>query len=73
MAGTTLALGGYAVTRDRSKDRYRPLRRRLGHVILVGLEILVAGEIVRFLSTALEVEIDGRWLWGRQRPKGQTE
>ena len=86
--GTALALGAYALRRDGAGDGYRLLRRRLGRVILVGLEVLVAGDIVRtvaieptfrsvgllaaivvirtFLSTAIEVEIDGRWPWRRQ-------
>jgi uncharacterized membrane protein len=64
---------------------YRLYRQRLGRVILLGLEFLLAGDIVRtvaieptfrsvgilavivlirsFLSTELEMEIEGRWPW----------
>ena len=67
---------------------YRLVRRRLGRAILLGLELLVAADIIRtvaisptlgsvaalgvivlirtFLSTTLQVEIDGHWPW--QRP-----
>lgn len=67
---------------------YRLYRRSLGRAILLGLEFLVAGDIIRtvatspsfysvgvlavivvirtFLSTELELEIDGRWPWQRQ-------
>lgn len=69
-------------------DRYRSYRRRVGRAILLGLELLVAADIIRtvavtptftsagvlaiivlirtFLSVSLEVELDGRWPWGRQ-------
>lgn len=68
---------------------YVSYRRALGRAILLGLEFLVAGDIVRtvvidptfrsvgvlaliiairtFLSVELELEIDGRWPWQRQR------
>ena len=76
--------------RDDMGDSYKEYRRRLGRVILLGLEILVAGDIIRsvavspsfatvgvlavivlirfFLSSTLEMEIEGRWPW--QRPHG---
>jgi uncharacterized membrane protein len=69
-------------------DAYRRYRQDLGKAILLGLEFLVAGDIIRtvavsptlrnvlilglivlirtFLSTALEVELEGRWPWQRQ-------
>jgi uncharacterized membrane protein len=71
-------------------DPYRNYRRSLARAILLGLEFLVAGDIIRtvaieptfrsvgilaiivgirtFLSTELELEIEGRWPW--QRPVG---
>ncbi|MEU3652994.1 DUF1622 domain-containing protein [Streptomyces sp. NPDC032161] len=73
------------VRRRNSLDDYRLVRQRLGRTILLGLEFLVAGDIIRsvavsptfagvgvlalivlirtFLSTALIVEIEGRWPW----------
>jgi uncharacterized membrane protein len=73
-----------------AEDRYRAYRQRIGRAILLGLEILVAADIIRtvavsptfesvgvlaiivlvrtFLSFTLEVELDGRWPWQRQRP-----
>lgn len=68
---------------------YRELRQSVGRGILLGLELLVAGDIIRtvaieptfnsvavlavivlvrtFLSFSLEVELTGRWPWGRDR------
>lgn len=85
-AGAVVVLLRYVGERSRN-DGYSALRRRLGRVILVGLEILVGGDIVRtvavdptftsigvlagivairtLLSTAIEVEIEGRWPWRR--------
>ncbi len=67
---------------------YERYRRGLGRAILLGLEFLVAGDIIRtvaieptfrslgilavivairtFLSTELELEIEGRWPWQRR-------
>jgi uncharacterized membrane protein len=78
------------VRRRNSLHDYQLVRQRLGRTILLGLEFLVAGDIIRsvavsptfagvgvlalivlirtFLSTALIVEIEGRWPW---RPHGQ--
>lgn len=94
VAGTAAVLVRY-VAECRHADAYRALRRRLGRVILVGLEVLVAGDIVRtvaieptmrsvgllaaivairtFLSTAIEVEIDGRWPWRRHATRTREE
>ena len=76
---------------------YTGYRRALGRAILLGLEFLVAGDIVRtvaieptfsslgilavivlirtFLSTELELEIEGRWPWQREEkpPIGADE
>jgi uncharacterized membrane protein len=69
--------------------KYRLLRENLGRAILLGLEFLIAGDIIRslvvdptilkvavlglimlirtFLSMTLQLEVDGRWPWQRQR------
>lgn len=68
-------------------DRYRTYRQDLGRAILLGLEFLIAGDIIRtvgvaptlenvfilalivvirtFLSTTLQLEVEGRWPWQR--------
>ncbi|MFE7429136.1 DUF1622 domain-containing protein [Streptomyces sp. NPDC057545] len=86
--GSCVALVPYlmgTVRRRNSLDDYQLVRQRLGRTILLGLEFLVAGDIIRsvavsptfagvgvlalivlirtFLSTALIVEIEGRWPW----------
>jgi len=77
-------------------DAYERLRRGLGRALLLGLEFLVAGDIIgtvavdptfrslgvlailialrTFLSTELELEIEGRWPWQRpdQPPPGRA-
>lgn len=74
---------------------YRRYRIGLGRALLLGLELLVAADIIRtvaiaptfesvgvlaaivlirtFLSTALEVELEGRWPWQHQRDGGADE
>jgi len=69
----------------REVGAYLNFRQSLGRAILLGLEFLVAGDIIRtvavsptlsnvivlgvivlirtFLSTALQLEIDGKWPW----------
>ena len=69
-------------------DAYRRYRQSLGRAILLGLEFLVAGDIIRtvavaptlpnvtvlgivvlirtFLSTALQLELEGTWPWQRE-------
>lgn len=70
-------------------DAYRQYRQNLAQAILLGLEILIAGDIIRtvavaptlenatvlgvivlirtFLSTTLQLEVEGRWPW-QSRP-----
>lgn len=92
VVGAIAALVPYAVElvrRRAGEDDYRDVRRRLGRAILLGLELLVAGDIIRtvaisptlgsvaalavivlirtFLSTTMQVEIEGRWPWQRAR------
>jgi uncharacterized membrane protein len=48
--GGLLSLGKYALSMLQPGDpreRYRRLRRRLGQAILLGLEVLIVGDIVR--------------------------
>ncbi len=82
LATVRFALGSSTVVAD---DRFRSYRHELGRAILLGLEFLVAGDIIRtvvvaptlgnvlvlavivlirtFLSTALQVELEGRLPW----------
>lgn len=77
------------LTRRATVDSYRDVRRNLGRAILLGLEFLVAADIIKtvaisptlgsvaalgvivlirtFLSTALQVEVEGEWPWRRSR------
>lgn len=70
-------------------DHYRVLREDLGRAIVLGLEFLIAGDIIRsvvvdptvinvlvlglivvirtFLSMTLQLEVEGRWPWQRDR------
>ena len=51
--GLGVALGAYllrAARGDRSLDSYRALRRGTGRGILLGLEFLVAGDIIRTVA-----------------------
>ncbi|MCU0269576.1 MAG: DUF1622 domain-containing protein [Acidimicrobiales bacterium] len=50
VVGGTVALLGYALgvlRRDGHRPTYEELRRRLGRAILIGLEVLIIGDIVR--------------------------
>lgn len=91
VVGTAVASVRFAArSRLWGSDRYRTYRQDLGRAILLGLEFLIAGDIIRtvgvaptlenvfilalivvirtFLSTALQLEVEGRWPW--QRPVG---
>lgn len=70
-------------------NSYNTYRITLGRVILLGLEFLLAGDIIRtvvispnlqqvgvlaiivlirtFLSFTLELEVEGRWLWQKEK------
>ncbi len=59
VAGGLLALGRYALsllTPESPRERYRRLRQQLGQAILLGLEVLIVGDIVRtiIVDTTLE-------------------
>ncbi|MFY1654403.1 DUF1622 domain-containing protein [Solwaraspora sp. WMMB762] len=91
VVGTVLYLRG-AFRERNMRATYRRYRQDIGRAILLGLEFLVAGDIIRtvaisptfqsvgvlamivavrtFLSFSLEVELDGRWPWGRRRRTG---
>lgn len=91
--GAVLATARFALRRQREVGRsYRIYRQDLGKGILLGLEFLVAGDIIRtvavsptldnvlvlglivlirtFLSTALELELEGRWPWHKAESLG---
>ncbi|EXI74837.1 MAG TPA: DUF1622 domain-containing protein [Candidatus Accumulibacter phosphatis] len=85
--GTLLATARVLFFRRQASDGYRQFRQDIGRGILLGLEFLVAADIIRtvavaptlegvlvlglivlirtFLSTALQVELEGRWPWQR--------
>jgi uncharacterized membrane protein len=87
VVGILVATLQLAAAGRREADRYRQYRHDLGRGILLGLELLVAADIIRtvavaptlqgvlvlglivlirtFLSTALQVELEGRWPWQR--------
>lgn len=48
--GCVLALVAYGATSPRDEDAYRRLRRGLGRAILLGLELFVAGDIIRTVT-----------------------
>ncbi|WP_439595325.1 DUF1622 domain-containing protein [Falsiroseomonas sp.] len=76
-------------------EAFTPYRAQLGRAILLGLELLVAADIVHtvaapmtletvatlglvvlirtVLSLSLEVEIEGRWPWQRERPSAPKQ
>ena len=86
LAATVIAA---ANVRRKEDDTYRRFRQDIGRAILLGLELLVAADIIRtvaisptfesvgvlaiivavrtFLSMALQVELEGRWPWQRER------
>lgn len=85
--GIVIATVRYVVSGRKVAEPYRRLRQDLGRGILLGLEFLVAADIIRtvavtptlegvlvlglivlirtFLSTALQVELEGRLPWQR--------
>ncbi len=88
--GTLLALSKFAFNKQNQNQRsYKILREELGKAILLGLEILVAGDIIStvvteptlervlilavivlirtFLSLSIQVEIEGKFPWLKQK------
>ncbi|MBX7073865.1 MAG: DUF1622 domain-containing protein [Pirellulales bacterium] len=85
--GALVATLRFLAASFQAQESYRRYRQDLGRAILLGLEFLVAGDIIRtvvvdptmenvtvlgmivlirtFLSTSLQLEIDGRWPWQR--------
>ena len=62
VGGGLLALGDYAASMlqpGTRRDRYRRLRRRLGQAILLGLEVLIVGDIVRTIIVEPTIESVG--------------
>lgn len=48
--GVLVSAAGAAVRLSRKQDAYRPFRRQLGASILLGLEFLVAADIIRTVA-----------------------
>lgn len=90
LGATLSALRQVLAGQASGEDIFVPYRSKLGRAILLGLEFLVAADIINtvaieptlqsltilggivlirtFLSFSLEVEIEGRWPWDRNRP-----
>jgi len=84
---------GIAFAPPAGAEPYRQLRQDIGRAILLGLEVLVAADIIRtvavtptlesvavlgaivairtFLSMSLQVEVEGRFPWQRERAPQQ--
>ena len=59
VVGAVIALGEFILrvpNRARSADSYLRLRRALGHTILLGLEVLIIGDIVRTIIVDQTIE-----------------
>ena len=93
---TMIALGRFLFSAQKTKPRsYRLLRQELGKGILLGLEILVAGDIIAtvvteptmdrvlalavivlirtFLSFSIELEIEGKFPWQREKDEKRLD
>lgn len=88
MLGAVYATACFLV-KWREEGAYREYRQQLAKAILLGLEFLIAGDIIRtvvvaptlmnagvlamivlirtFLSTTLQLEVEGRWPWQAQK------
>ncbi len=87
--GCLYALGKFLMSLSSSENAYTQLRQTLGKSILLGLEILIAADIMAtvvdkptmqevlilgmivlirtFLSLSLQVELEGRFPWQRDK------
>ena len=66
LTGLFLALRDFM--RGERSGVYRMIRTYFGRSMLLGLEVLVAADLIRtFLSFSLEIEIDGMVPWRRWR------
>jgi len=87
LVGLLVAAYKFVAAGRRELEGYRRFRENLGRGILLGLDFLVAADIIRtvavtptlegvlvlglivvirtFLSTALQVELEGHWPWQR--------
>jgi uncharacterized membrane protein len=54
--GVLVAAGRFVFAGDQSSDPYRRLRQDLGRGILLGLELLVAADIIRTVAVAPTLE-----------------
>jgi uncharacterized membrane protein len=84
--GALIATARFLLRRyDQANMSYQSYRQDIGRAILLGLEFLIAGDIIRtvvvapslgnvvvlgiivlirtFLSTSLQLELEGRWPW----------
>ena len=52
IVGSAVALATYVMTAPRDEAAYRRLRRGLGRAILLGLELFVAGDIIRTVTVS---------------------
>lgn len=96
-AGIAIALLRYTIITGglKGKAKYKRLRQELGMAILLGLEILVAADIIgtvvteptlnhvltlglivlirTFLSLSLQVELEGKFPWQRNKDSVESE
>jgi len=96
LVGTILAIGKFIFSKQNGQQRsYKLLRQELGKGILLGLEILVAADIIAtvvteptmnkvltlglivlirtFLSLSIELEIEGRFPWQRDKDENRLD
>ena len=97
VVGSLIAVGPYAlklVTNQAGLRDFDDARQNLGRAILLGLEFLIAADLIdtvalkpsfenvavlglivlvrSFLSTTLEMEIEGAWPWNRAKARSTT-
>ena len=89
--GILISLKVYLQRSCPANENYNHFRQNIGRSILLGLEFLVAGDIIRtvvvaptldnviilgaivlirtFLSTSIQLELEGRWPWAKESVK----
>jgi uncharacterized membrane protein len=85
--GILISLKSFLKRECPANENYNHFRQNIGRSILLGLEFLVAGDIIRtvvvaptldnviilgaivlirtFLSTAIQLELEGKWPWAK--------